>query len=115
MARLTSEFWVSAYLRTRNADGVVAVVRRRGAAEAGAVFVRIDRMDRTCDLYGPAPQSAWDDTAATGRLFARIGPAAMPDPEAEERLAREQRFDPDLWLVEVEDRDGRHGLELAQG
>jgi hypothetical protein len=29
----------------------------------------------------------------------------------EERMAREMRFDPDLWMVEVEDRNGRSFLD----
>jgi hypothetical protein len=39
------------------------------------------------------------------------------DVEVEARMAREVRMDPDLWLVEVEDRQGRHFLEdwLAEG
>ena len=50
MARLTSDFWVSAHLRRCRIDGLEAVLRRRGAAEAGAVFVSVDRLDGTADL-----------------------------------------------------------------
>src|SRR5213080_4605741 len=53
--RLKSAIWVAAYLRRRHIDGTFAVVRRRGAEEAGAVFVKIDRLDGTAELYGPAP------------------------------------------------------------
>ena len=61
MARLTSDFWVSAYLRQAAFDGLVAVLRRRGAREAGAIFVKLDRLDGTAALYGPAPQALAED------------------------------------------------------
>ena len=48
--RLRSDIWVSAYLRRCAAQGVVAVLRRRGAAEAGAIFVKLDRLDGTAAL-----------------------------------------------------------------
>ena len=32
----------------------------------------------------------------------------------EERLVRELRFDPDAWIVETEDKAGRHFLDLAK-
>jgi len=64
--RLKTALWVAAYLRRCQVEGSFAAVRRRGAEEAGAVFVRISRLDGTSDLFGPAPQSgerAFDLTA----------------------------------------------------
>ncbi len=110
MSRLRSDFWVSAYLRRCSVEGVDAALRRRGAAEAGAVFVKVDRLDGTADLYGPAPQLFVDDSGE--RLFSRILQGVMPL-DVEERMTRELRFDSDLWLVEVDDRAGRHFLDLA--
>ena len=112
--RLTSSFWVSAYLRRLSCDGIPGVVLRRGNAEAGAIFIRVDRLDGTCDLYGPAPQTAFSGSTSGGRLFVRFGaPKALPDREVEQRLSREVAFDPDLWIIAIESRDGRHGLDLA--
>lgn len=110
MARVTSDFWVSAYLRQAALDGLVAVLRRRGAREAGAIFVKLDRLDRTAALYGPAPQALADETGA--RRFQLI---LDSDPLAvEERVERERRFDPDLWLVEIENRAGDPRLDLVE-
>ena len=110
MARLTSEFWVSAWLRQAALDGLVAVLRRRGAAEAGAIFVKLDRLDGTAALYGPAPQSlAADDGVRRFQLLLDSDPLAVED-----RVTRELRFDGDLWLVEIENRAGDPRLELAQ-
>ena len=110
MSRLRSDFWVSAYLRRCSVEGVDAALRKRGAAEAGAVFVKVDRLDGTASLYGPAPQLFLDETGE--RLFSPILKDVMPL-DVEERMTRELRFDSDLWLVEVDDRAGRHFLDLA--
>ncbi|WP_089176422.1 DUF1491 family protein [Bosea sp. AS-1] len=110
MARLTSEFWVSAWLRQAALDGLIAVLRRRGAAEAGAIFVKLDRLDGTAALYGPAPQTlAADDGVRRFQLLLDSDPLAVED-----RVTRELRFDGDLWLVEIEDRAGDPRLELVR-
>ncbi|SDR54926.1 hypothetical protein SAMN05444161_5806 [Rhizobiales bacterium GAS191] len=111
--RLRSDLWVSAYLRRCAVQGVVAVLRRRGAAEAGAIFVKLDRLDGTATLYGPAPPTE-DMPQGVDRLFARMhATEAVTPADVEARLARQRNFDPDIWVVEVEDRGGRPFLDLA--
>ncbi|WP_457094355.1 DUF1491 family protein [Microvirga sp. P5_D2] len=112
MSRLRSDFWVSAYLRRCGVEGIEAALRKRGSAEAGSIFVKVDRLDGTASLYGPAPQSFVEDR--TERLFAPILQDVMPL-DVEERMTKELRFDSDLWLVEIDDRQGRHFLDLAPG
>lgn len=113
MPRLRSDFWVSAHLRRLNGEGVPAVLRRRGAAEAGAIFVKVDRLDGSADLFGPAPQSLFEAEDSGERRFSRVL-AAAPSFEVEERLTRELRFDSDLWIVEIDDAQDRHALPLAE-
>jgi hypothetical protein len=114
--RLKSALWVAAYLRRCQVEGVPAVVRRRGAEEAGAVFVRVSRLDGTSDLFGPAPQSAFDAAPAAARAFSpSLASQPAPDAAVEAYLAREIKFDPDVWIVEVEDRAGRNFLDLVAG
>jgi hypothetical protein len=109
--RLKSAIWVSAYLRRCTVEGADAVLRRRGAEDAGAIFIKVDRLDGTGDLYGPAPQTAFGGDAAE-RLFAPCMPrTASPVADIEAYLVREVRFDPDVWILEVEDRAGRHFLD----
>lgn len=111
--RLRSDLWVAAYLRRCNVEGAAAYLRRRGAAEAGAIFVKIDRLDGHAALFGPAPQSALGEG---DRLFAQLYKETWLDPATiEARLKRELEFDVDLWIVEVEDRLGRNFLDLAPG
>ncbi|MCW5695238.1 MAG: DUF1491 family protein [Bauldia sp.] len=111
--RVTSALFVSAYIRRCNLEGAAAALVKRGAEEAGAIFVSVDRLDGTVDLYAPAPQTAFDDRPDE-RLFQRVAERATPA-DVEERLSRERRFDPDLWVVAVEDREGRCFLDLATG
>jgi len=115
LARLRADIWVAAYLRRCGVEGAIATLRRRGAAEAGAIFVRIDRLDGRVALYAPAPQS---EIAGRGveRLWSRAHKEEWIDSDAvEKRLLREIAFDPDVWIVEVEDRQGRSWLDLAEG
>jgi hypothetical protein len=112
--RLKTALWVAAYLRRCQVEGSSAVVRRRGAEEAGAVFVRICRLDGTSDLFGPAPQSMIE-TGAADRIFAACFVSQpAPDAEIEVYLARETKFDPDLWIIEVDDPSGRNFLDIVQ-
>jgi len=111
--RLKSGIWVAAYLRRCQIEGAFAAVRRRGAEEAGAIFIIVNRLDGTATLYGPAPQSAFDEAQPADRMFAAVlgGAAPVPEGDIDARLTRETRFDPDIWVLEVEDRAGRHFLE----
>lgn len=113
MMRLKTGIWVAAYLRRCAIEGAFAAVRRHGADEAGAVFIVINRLDGMAALYGPAPQTAFDDAQPSDRLFTALlgGVTPAPETDVEARLAREMRFDPDLWIVEVEEREGRHFLD----
>ncbi|CAN5672869.1 DUF1491 family protein [soil metagenome] len=100
--RLTAEFWVRAYLaRLRLAD-IPAFVTARGDPEAGAVAVKLATLDGRAQAFGRVNDGSgarvWHVTADG------------PDGEVDAALARARRFDPDLWIVEVEDRAGRHLL-----
>ena len=112
--RLKSGIFVSALLRRANGAGAFAAVRRRGAEEAGAVFVIVATLDGKAALYGPALPSLDGAPEDAGvRLFTPLVPPGSPESEAEARMAREARYDSDLWLVEIEDRAGRCFLDLA--
>jgi hypothetical protein len=107
--RLKTDFWVSAYLRRCDVEGVVAVLRRRGAAEAGAVYVKLDHLDGRAALFGPAPSTEQAD-----RVFMRLHKDEWIEPaDAEARLRREIAFDADIWIVEIEDRAGNARIDLV--
>ncbi len=107
--RVTSDLWVSALLRRAFGEGGFGAVLRRGGDSAGAIFiVARDRMGEAT-LYGPAPQTGYDDARPDDRLFVELMRTA-DEARIDERLAKESRFDPDLWLVEIE--PGRPDADL---
>jgi hypothetical protein len=112
-SRLRTDFFVAALRRTAEGAGAFVSIARRGAEEAGAVFVVVDRLDGRLDLYGPAPQSVFYEVGQpSDRLFSLL----LADASAEathSRMEQEMRFDPDLWQIDIEDRQGRPFLDLA--
>jgi hypothetical protein len=101
--RLTAEFWVHAYLaRLRLAD-IPAFVTARGDATAGAVIVKVSTLDGQARAFA----RSWDAEGA--RVWAEL--SAGPEAEVDAALARQRRYDPDLWVIEVEDRRGRSLLD----
>src|SRR5437868_412206 len=112
--RLKSGIWVAAYIRRCQIEGAQAVLRRRGADEAGAVFIKVARLDGAAEVFGPAPQSAFDEARPADRAFIRaLKTENATEIEAETYLARQVKFDPDIWIVEVEDRAGRNFLDMV--
>ena len=106
MSRLTSDIFVSALLRRLFAEGGVAAVEKRGAAEAGAIHVRVRHRDGTETLLSPAPQSFFKTERPEDRSF-EVRKARAQEREVSEALSREREFDPDIWVVEIEtDRPG---------
>lgn len=106
--RLRSDIWVSAFLRRCMAEGLFGAVLRKGSPEAGAVHVVVNHLDGTCHLFSPAPGATIDETGERRWIVELQPPATVA--EAEALLARRFRVDPDLWVVEVEDRAGTAGL-----
>ena len=103
MARLAAGIWVAAYLRRLEAEGIAAYIAARGDATAGAVIVKLATMDGRAQAF----QRSFD-LISGDRAWVVLAEGA--EPEVDAALARQRRFDPDLWLVEVEDRRGRHLL-----
>lgn len=108
--RLKSEVWVKAYIRNCAGRGSQAVVVRHGDDDAGAIFVRINRLDGTSALYGPAP-AGFSDGDSERRWSPCLATDVASDGDVEVYLERQARADPDLWIIEVEARDGAHHLD----
>lgn len=102
--RLTADFWVAAYIaRLRGAD-IPAFVVAHGDDTAGMIMVKLNTLDgcarvfhRMHDLM--ADETRWEEMTAG------------PEPEIDAVLRRQRERDPDLWIIEVEDRAGRHMLD----
>lgn len=99
-------------MRKCNGQGKFCTVAAKGAAEAGAIFVIINRLDGRFHLFGPAPGPAFDDHG--DRRFIEELPFPATEADVTTLLVRRRKFDSDLWIVEVEDRDGTAGLVPAK-
>ncbi len=104
--RIKTELWVKAFVRRVNAEAAAFVVSR-GDSDGGAVFICVNRLDGTACLYGPAA-AGLSETASERRFEVRKDGT---EAEIAALIAREREFDTDLWVVEVEDRGGRHFLD----
>ncbi|MCL4716137.1 MAG: DUF1491 family protein [Hyphomonadaceae bacterium] len=103
---LKTDFWASALIRRAQIGGAFAAVARKGDADAGAVLVKVATLDRKARLYAPARNGEGE------RIWLDLSAGALGDDEAEVDAAIRKRTeqDPDLWVIEVEDRQGRHFL-----
>lgn len=108
--RLRSEIIVQAAIRRASQRGTPATVVRRGDPDAGTIYVKL-HLGFGVGSVVLAPARDYD----TGRAYWRraTGPDPVPEPEADTTLAREARIDPDLWILEIEDRDGWNPFEDA--
>ncbi|MGH1369654.1 MAG: DUF1491 family protein [Maritimibacter sp.] len=104
MSRLASGLWVSAYLARLQAEGMSVYVIARGDETAGAVLVKLATLDgqatafqRRIDLMTNARR--WDVLAQGDER------------DVDDTIRQQRSFDPDLWVIEVEDRQGRHLLD----
>ncbi|MEO0989879.1 MAG: DUF1491 family protein [Pseudomonadota bacterium] len=104
MTRLTAEFWVQAYLARLRLEGIPAFVTSHGDDTAGAVLVKLNTLDGQAVAF----QRGFD--LMTGaRRWDQLVAGAEQDVDA--AIARQRSTDPDLWVIEVEDRSGRHLLD----
>ena len=107
-----TDLWVSAFVRRHNDIGHLCVVARRGDPVAGQIFVEVDHLNGEVSLYTPAPAASLGDDDED-RVFQLRFDRVTPD-RVRERIAREQDFDPDLWVVSLELRGGELGLEVVE-
>ncbi len=102
--RLTASFWVSAYLARLRLSDIPAFVVSHGDDNAGTVLVKLNTLDGRAVAY----QRAFDlQSGARAWVVLSDGDEA----EVDEALRRQRARDPDLWVIEVEDRAGRHLLD----
>lgn len=109
--RLTSAIWASALIRRVFSEGGFAAVERRGAEEAGAIFIRIRHRNGSQTLLGPAPQAFFAEEEAGERVF-EIRCERQPGGEADALIEREARFDGDLWVIELEVESPQDYLDI---
>lgn len=104
--RLKTGFWVQALIRRCAGEAVPAVVVRKGFEDAGAVLLKINGLRGECYVL-----SAGSDLDGNRVWRRATGPGLVPEAEADGYIAREAKRDPDLWVIEIEDRALRHFLD----
>jgi hypothetical protein len=104
---LKTEFWVSALVRRAEIQGAFAAIARKGDPDAGVALVKVATLDGKARLYAPALRGEDGE-----RVWIDLSTGALGDVEADVDVYVRKRADtdPDLWLVEIEDRRGRHFL-----
>lgn len=104
MTRLTSEFWVQAYMHRLNLESIPAFVTSKGDLTAGAVLIKLNTLDGNAQAF----ERSFD--LQTGQR-AWVGLTAGVEAEVDAAIQRQKSFDPDVWVIEVEDKQGRHLLD----
>jgi GMP synthase (glutamine-hydrolysing) len=84
----------------------MATVARKGDVEAGALFLKVNRFAAGCEVFsgvtGPDGSDAW---------LRATGPKPVAEKEADAYLARQSKYDPDLWILEIEDPKAQFVLD----
>ncbi|WBU64025.1 DUF1491 family protein [Paracoccus aerodenitrificans] len=102
--RLAAHIWVGAYLTRLGMANIPAYVLRHGDDTAGAIMVKCATLDGNATLW----RREWD-FETDQRPWTRIAAGAETDIDA--TIRREAGFDPDLWVIEIESREGRTLLD----
>lgn len=103
---LSSDFWVGALIRRVEQAGSFASVARKGHPRFGAVLVKVLNL-RTREAYVLREVQTGQDGDATAWMRPL---ETLNEPDIDAWIARQVAYDPDLWVVEIEDVEGRHFL-----
>jgi GMP synthase (glutamine-hydrolysing) len=103
--KLKTEIRVQAWLRRCAGLGLMATVARRGDGDAGALFLKVNHFAGGCEVF-----SGVSTSTGTAGWHRATGAKPVPEKEADAYLARQVRYDADLWIVEIEDPKGQFVL-----
>src|SRR3990167_3336470 len=106
MDRLPTRLWIEALIRRAEVAGSSAFVVQHGDDSRGDVLIKVARLDGTAAAYLPSMSLDGD------RMFLNLAAQGIGPDEAsvDAYLTRARGRDSDLWVVEIEDRQGRHFL-----
>jgi len=99
--RLKAGIFIRALIRRAEVEGASAFIARKGSEEAGAIILKVATLDGEVLLLNQARDGKG------GLVWARPFGGKVPEARAAEWCARQAQFDPDVWILEIEDRQGR--------
>ena len=103
---LTTGLWVSAQVRLCDRAFIPATIVRHGNDEAGTVLLKLNRFEAGVTVFAQA--STLDGEPAWSR---GTGPQPVSEADADAYNARQEKYDPDVWVLEIEDRKGQYKLD----
>ena len=103
---LTTGIWVSAQVRLCDRAFIPATIVRHGNDEAGTVLVKINRFEQGVTVFAQATSLDGEPSWSRG-----TGPKPVTEAEADAYIERQVKYDPDVWVLEIEDRKGQYKLD----
>jgi hypothetical protein len=103
---LTTGLWVMAQVRLCDLAFIPATVVRRGDADAGTVLLKLNRFEAGVTVYTQASSTGDEPTWSRG-----TGPQPVSEAEADAYIERQVKYDPDVWILEIEDRRGQYKID----
>ncbi len=104
--RLKTKMWIQAQLRLCDREFIPFMVLKKGDPDAGAVLLKISDREGTCRVYTQTRTLEGDRAWHPG-----TGPTPVNDETAQTYILRQQKYDSDLWVVEIEDDDGKYQFD----
>lgn len=102
---ISTSIWVSAQVRICDRAFIPAAVVRRGDPDAGTVLLKLNRFEHGVTVFTQTSSSGDDPTWTRG-----TGPLPVSEPEADAYIERQMKYDPDVWVLEIEDRKGQYQM-----
>ena len=103
---LTTGLWVSAQVRLCDIAFIPATIVRRGDPDAGTVLLKLNRFEQGVTVYAQTTSSGDEPTWSRG-----TGPTPVSEAEADAYIERQVKYDPDVWVLEIEDRRGQYKMD----
>src|ERR1700743_2907850 len=104
-ARLATELMINAQIRLAAREGIPITVLRHGDNSSGTIILKINRLDGTARVLTQGiyeEELVWTPGSRTD---------PMSEADADRYLEKQVRIDPDSWLLEIEDKQGRHWFQ----
>ncbi len=102
--RVTADLWVSAYRKRLSLLNIPAFVVAKGDLTAGAILVKLNRLDGTACCF----HRSFDLMTGDRKWIVLVD---GPETDVDVSITKQRSFDADLWVIEVEDAEGRHLLD----